>query len=216
MVGSGRQYRRCFFEEASDWPEEDGLAFAIDTKVHTDLVFRRSGCSSRGLTCACEPECFALFTEIAEEFAPMFQRERLADKLGKLPEFLVRTERRITGDVERAGSEISGPAEEHARVLDIVRPFLKELDVSEIMRLAQGTLVELLEPGAGESLVGGVNFLHGIREEAAHRGGRAGEIGVGKIEADARGRAADGQAVVDETGQFAETAATDDFRAIGG
>jgi len=101
-------------------------------------------------------------------------------------------------------------------MLDVVRPLFEKLDVLEVMGFAQRAFVEFFEDWARENFVGGAGLFDGVGEEAAHRGGRAGEIGVWEIEADAGGGTADGEAVVDELGQFAEAAAADDLRSVGG
>ena len=100
-------------------------------------------------------------------------------------------------------------------MLDVLRPLFQELDVLEVMRFAQGTLVEFFEALAGESLVGGAALFDSVGEQAAHRGGGTGEIGVGEIEADTRGGAADRQPVIDQLRQLAEAATTNDLRAVG-
>ena len=125
-------------------------------------------------------------------------------------------EGRIAGDVEGARRKVGGTPEEHASVLDVVWPFFQKLDVFEVVRVAERAFVEFFEAGAGEGFVGGANFQNGVREQVTHRGGGAGEIGVGEIEADAGGGAADGETIIDKLWQFAEAAAANDFCAVGG
>src|SRR5271170_4364109 len=95
-----------------------------------------------------QSERVALFAEIVEERTPLFERERLASELGELPEFLVRAERRMAGDIERAGGEVSGATEEHTGVLDIMWPFFQELDVFEVMRVAERAFIKFFEARA--------------------------------------------------------------------
>src|SRR5207247_80727 len=89
----------------------------------------------------------------------------------------------MAGDVERAGRKVHRAAEEDAFVLDIVRPFFKKLNVLEVVRLPQRSLVEFFEMKTGEVSIRGKDFFDSVGEEPAHRGGGAGKIWVGKIEA---------------------------------
>src|SRR5437867_1806415 len=87
----------------------------------------------------------ALFMQIGEEFTPVFRRERLAEEFTQLPELLAGVQVGMGGDVQRAGREIGGATEEHARVFDIVRPLLQELDVLEVVSLSERAFVKFFE-----------------------------------------------------------------------
>ena len=60
---------------------------AIDEEVERDFADSRSRLKRRAHNTV-EPQCRALLTEVGEELAPVFRRQRFAEKFGELPQFL--------------------------------------------------------------------------------------------------------------------------------
>lgn len=176
---------------------------------------RRRGAEQGAAHAARESERVARLPHLGGEGAGLLERQRLDEP--------TRGERVAADDAEllrrehvrRPRDELHLLAEEVARGTDEVRPVAQALRVADVVRRAEGLLVELAERRGVERAALRADARHGLAREEPAVGRGTGVVRAREIDAQSGGRAADDEAVEHEARHLAVAAAADELRAEG-